>query len=134
MNTRAVQTLRATPTRSKIAKRLDCADFSAAFARSLVVFRKSILANTLSLLCVLLFSSQSHGASNLLEKFLSSGSWEVIIQGDEQVITWSSGKFELFGYNSADAERLPVTNRELYKRHSIKGSELKVPDLCFYGR
>lgn len=52
-----------------------------------------------------------------MEKFLSSGSWEVNIQGDEQVITWSSGKFELFGYDSADADRLPVTNKELYDRH-----------------
>ena len=52
-----------------------------------------------------------------MEKFLSSGSWEVNIQGDEQFITWSSGKFELFGYDSADADLLPVTNRELYTRH-----------------
>lgn len=49
------------------------------------------------------------------EKFLGSGSWELILQTGE--ISWSDGKYRLFGYDPDGSEPLPQVNLELYKKH-----------------
>ncbi|HSB93341.1 MAG TPA: PAS domain-containing protein, partial [Flavitalea sp.] len=49
------------------------------------------------------------------ERFLASGSWEYDIVNN--IITWSEGKYRLFGYEENDASSLPAVTDELFAKH-----------------
>lgn len=49
------------------------------------------------------------------EKFLASGSWEYDVPSCN--MTWSEGKYRLFGYNTDDPASLPPVTDNLYGQH-----------------
>ncbi len=49
------------------------------------------------------------------ERFLSSGSWELDIKS--RALSWSDGKYRLFGYDTDDRSTLPVVTHQLYAKH-----------------
>lgn len=56
------------------------------------------------------------------EKFLGSGSWEYDVQ--QKQMSWSDGKYRLFGYDTEKTSGLPNVSTELYQKH-VTESEFK---------
>lgn len=61
------------------------------------------------------------------ERFLGSGSWEYDVQNKR--MSWSDGKYRLFGYDTENIETLPEISPELYKKHVTEVEFKKLTDI-----